>query len=94
MGETDGGDADGWEDRQYSTERDLEGTGVMYDCVSIWISRWIQAGHGLNDGLDANLTWRYGMTEAFDLPLHEVISKSREINGGWNFMLIICACTV
>ena len=31
------------------------------------------------------------MTQALGLPLHDVIAKSRVINSGWNFMLIICA---
>ena len=30
------------------------------------------------------------MSQALDLPLHEAITKSRVINSGWNFMLIIC----
>ena len=52
------------------------------------------AWHDSKDDWDQNLTWRHGMIQALGLPLHEVITKSRVINSGWNFMLIICACTV
>ena len=41
-----------------------------------------------------NVSWIQDITQALDLPLHEAIAKSRVINSGWNFMLIICACTV
>ena len=44
----------------------------------------------LHDGWAENLSWRHGMTQALGLPLHEAIAKSRVINSGWNFMLIIC----
>ena len=37
---------------------------------------------------------RHGMAQALDLPLHEVIAKSRVINNSCTFMLIVCACTV
>ena len=43
-----------------------------------------------NDGLDEDVAWRHGMTQALNLPLHDVIAKSRVINSGWSFMLIIC----
>ena len=42
----------------------------------------------------ARLTEIVGMTQALYLPLHEAITKSRVINSGWNFMLIICACKI
>ena len=34
------------------------------------------------------------MTQASDLPLHDVIAKNRVINSGCNLMLTICAYTV
>ena len=51
----------------------------------------IQAWHDSNDGVDEDVARRHDMTQALGLPLHDVISKSRVINSGWNFMLTICA---
>ena len=51
----------------------------------------IQEWHDSNDGLDEDVAWRHDMTQALDLPLHDVIAKSRVINGGSNFMLTLCA---
>ena len=51
----------------------------------------IQEGHDSNDVLDEHVAWRHGMTQALDLPLHDVIGKSRVMNSGCNFMLTICA---
>ena len=79
VGETDGGDDKGWGDRGHSTEWEFE------------FSDLIEAWHDSNDGLDENVTWRHYMTQALDLPLHEVITKSRVMDSGWSFMLIICA---
>ena len=53
-------------------------------------SELIQEWHDSNDGLDEDVAWRYGITQVLDLPLHDIIGKSRVINSGWNFMLIIC----
>ena len=50
-----------------------------------------QAWHDSNDGLDDNLSWGHDMPKALCLPLHDAIAKSRVINIGWNFMLILCA---
>ena len=51
----------------------------------------IQVWHVSNDDVDEDVAGRHDMTQALGLPLHEVITKSRVINSGLNFMLIICA---
>ena len=51
----------------------------------------IQEWHDSNDGLDEDVDWIHDMTQALDLPLHDVIAKSRVINSGSNFMLTLCA---
>ena len=65
-------------------------------CFRFGFSDLIQVWHDLNDcwfGREYD-GWRHGMTQALGLPLHEVITKSSVINNGWDFMLIICTCTV
>ena len=51
----------------------------------------IQEWHDSNDGLDEDVAWRHDMTQALDLPLHDVIANNRVINIGCNLMLSICA---
>ena len=41
----------------------------------------IQEWYDSNDGLDEDVAWRHGMTQALDLPLHEDIAKSRVTRG-------------
>ena len=47
-----------------------------------------------NEGLGKNVTWRHGITQALGLPLHDAVAKSRVMNSGWNFMLIVAVCNV
>ena len=95
MGETDGGDVDGWGDLSTAVHcmEYMECTVLYSYSVSIWVFR-LDLGlavhwHDLNDGLHENATWRNAMIQALGLPPHEAIIKSRVANSGWSFMLTV-----